>query len=397
MSGPMPIPIDAASVRRPLRTSAWANCNAAEASTFPRGVPQDGGRGGRSGRDLRLRVAGDYGSAEEAGIVARAAEHWEDRGGGAVLGYTHSWRTIPREWFGQIRIQASVERPEQIAAAHKCGYDAAIVAPRFPRDRAFALPGTTSMVIPCPAQTSGTSCVRCRLSAASSSVPWPMVRKPSVRVGSCRSRQSERASTYQQLEVTMSNFNWTIEASYGLPPEEGNDMNTKLTSQVREAEEGDDHSPATRMICCGPLGACRRSRSPCIVTSSGGASQRSDGRDWALERNGWDRGASCRAAGCLSGFTAAGLLLAGQLRAAWPHEACLPGDASATGGAGRRSVGEAAPGAAGSDARVPRPPCRAAAREAGVGDGRGGPRADGSGMLTPTTIVTLAMESPHAA
>lgn len=44
-----------------------------------------------------------------------------------------------------------------------------------------------------------------------SSAPWPMARKPSGRVGGCGWRQSEPASTYQQLEATMDNFNRTIE------------------------------------------------------------------------------------------------------------------------------------------------------------------------------------------
>jgi hypothetical protein len=105
-------------------------------------IPQDGGRDGRSGRDLRLCVAGDYTTDAEAQVVAGAAERWEDRGGGGVFAFTHGWRNIDRRSFGPIRSLASVERPSDIVEAHARGYDAAIVLPAFASDRAFELPGT---------------------------------------------------------------------------------------------------------------------------------------------------------------------------------------------------------------------------------------------------------------
>lgn len=128
-----------------------------------REIPQDGGRDGRSGRDLRLRVAGDYTTAAEAQVAAGMEERWNARGGGGVFGYTHGWRRVDRVWFGAVRILASVERPEDIADAHARGYDVAITLAEFPSERAFDLPGTGVKVVPCPAQTRGTSCVRCRL------------------------------------------------------------------------------------------------------------------------------------------------------------------------------------------------------------------------------------------
>lgn len=95
--------------------------------------------------------------------LAYAAERWEDRGGGGVFAFTHGWRGIHRASFGPIRILASAEKPEDISAAHQRGYDVAIVLPSFPGARAFDLPGTDVKVIPCPAQTRGTTCVQCRL------------------------------------------------------------------------------------------------------------------------------------------------------------------------------------------------------------------------------------------
>ena len=123
-------------------------------------VPQDGARGGR---DLRLHVGGDIGSTLGAQLLAGAAGRWRDRGGGAVWSFTHTWRDVPREAWGPISVLASVERPEDIAAARAAGYAAAIVVDKFPSDKAFSVPGSNTKIIPCPAETRGKTCVECRL------------------------------------------------------------------------------------------------------------------------------------------------------------------------------------------------------------------------------------------
>jgi hypothetical protein len=59
-------------------------------------------------------------------------------------------------------VLASIERPEQIAEATSQGYAPALVVPEFPNGkRAFMVEGTR--FIPCPAETTGTNCVNCRL------------------------------------------------------------------------------------------------------------------------------------------------------------------------------------------------------------------------------------------
>jgi ParB-like chromosome segregation protein Spo0J len=124
-------------------------------------IPQDGARGGR---DLRLHVGGEVSSTAGAKLLAKAAAWWRARGGGAVFSYTHRWKEIPRSAWGEaISVLASVERPEDIEAARKRGYAAAIVVEDFPSDEAFSLPGTNAKVIPCPAETRGTNCAECRL------------------------------------------------------------------------------------------------------------------------------------------------------------------------------------------------------------------------------------------
>jgi hypothetical protein len=126
---------------------------------WPRGIPQDGARGGR---DLRLHVGGDVFDERSARILSGAAARWIGRGGGRVWTYTHSWRRIPAQAFWPISVLASVEQPSQIAAARRRGYVPSLVVDRFPDGkRPFSFGGTT--FIPCPAETLGKTCVECRL------------------------------------------------------------------------------------------------------------------------------------------------------------------------------------------------------------------------------------------
>lgn len=125
-------------------------------------IPRDGGRDGKSGRDLRLHVAGDVGTAGDARILADDARGWIARDGGIVWTYTHRWRTIPRDAWGPIRVLASVEDARSIERAFARRYDVALVVPEFVRDTIYTLPGTDIRVLPCPAQTRGSTCVECR-------------------------------------------------------------------------------------------------------------------------------------------------------------------------------------------------------------------------------------------
>jgi len=127
--------------------------------SWPRGIPQDGARGGR---DLRLHIGGDVADELSARILAGAAARWLGRGGGRVWTYTHSWRRIPVESFWPISVLASVETPDQVGAARRRGYAPALVVDRFPDGkRPFSVGGTR--FIPCPAETIGKTCVECRL------------------------------------------------------------------------------------------------------------------------------------------------------------------------------------------------------------------------------------------
>jgi hypothetical protein len=128
--------------------------------TLPRSgrIPQDGARGGR---DLRLHVGGDVGTQAGVKTLASAAHRWLARGGGTVWTYTHRWRKIPRSAWGEISVLASVEKPHEMREALARGYAPAITLREFPSDKAFEL--EMVKVIPCPAETFGTTCVECRL------------------------------------------------------------------------------------------------------------------------------------------------------------------------------------------------------------------------------------------
>jgi hypothetical protein len=126
------------------------------------GVPQLGGRDGRSGIDLRLHVAGDIRGVRAAWVLAGAAHRWQARGGGSVWTFSHSWRDIPRKDWGVISVLASIEDSRDAQEARDGGYAPALVVDHFPDgDRTFARAGTRW--VPCPAETRGATCISCRL------------------------------------------------------------------------------------------------------------------------------------------------------------------------------------------------------------------------------------------
>lgn len=147
------------------RDNGWlpdevALLEAAEIKSAFRGgpIPQDGARGGR---DLRLHTGGDVPSTKGARLLAAAARNWLRRGGGAVWTFTKRWREIPRKAFGVISALASVETLEDAKLALDRGYAPAIVLNEHLSHRAEVLNGIR--VIPCPAETRGTTCIQCRL------------------------------------------------------------------------------------------------------------------------------------------------------------------------------------------------------------------------------------------
>src|SRR5262249_56953925 len=84
------------------------------------------------------------------------------RSGKKVWTYTHAWRTVARESWGEsVSVLASVETVRDARAAMAAGYAAAVVVSAFERPTAYQVDGTT--VIPCPEQTRGITCRECGL------------------------------------------------------------------------------------------------------------------------------------------------------------------------------------------------------------------------------------------
>ena len=127
---------------------------------YIRGVPQDGGAGGR---DLRLHVSGDVSCERGTRVLAAAVERFQARGGGACWTYTHRWREVPESAWGPVSCLASVETAAELDAAVAAGYTPALVVESFPSTRVFSLPGSAVRVVPCRAETSNATCVECRL------------------------------------------------------------------------------------------------------------------------------------------------------------------------------------------------------------------------------------------
>jgi hypothetical protein len=116
----------------------------------------------KAGRPLRIHTVGDCKTAPAAELVAGAAERYVAREGGPAWTYTHAWRVVPREAWGDVNVLASCETAAEVKAAHKRGYATALVVDEFPSHRRFDKDGAS--VVPCPAQTKeDVDCAKCRL------------------------------------------------------------------------------------------------------------------------------------------------------------------------------------------------------------------------------------------
>jgi len=119
---------------------------------------------GLSGRrPMRLHVVGDCRTNAAARTVGAAARRYAKRGGQRVWTYTHAWRRVRRESWGEgVSVLASCETPQQVREAQAAGYATAMVVPTHKQAAAYDHGGVK--VVPCPAQTRvGVTCESCRL------------------------------------------------------------------------------------------------------------------------------------------------------------------------------------------------------------------------------------------
>jgi hypothetical protein len=110
------------------------------------------------GYPLRLHASGDCRTETTARTVSNACAEWP----GPVWTYTHAWRDVPRKAWGSVSVLASIESVEDGRAALRAGYAPAVVVHEHPHNgRAWRSNGVTW--IPCPEQTRGVTCAKCRL------------------------------------------------------------------------------------------------------------------------------------------------------------------------------------------------------------------------------------------
>jgi len=116
-------------------------------------------------RPLRLHVVGDSPTIEGTRMLAAAAERYTARGGQKVWTYTHAWRAVPREAWGEISVLASCESLVDVARARMRGYAAALTVEAHSTGRRATMigPGHHVDVLACPEQTRGVACSDCRL------------------------------------------------------------------------------------------------------------------------------------------------------------------------------------------------------------------------------------------
>jgi hypothetical protein len=122
----------------------------------------------KPGQPLRLHTVGDCKTDAAAQVVAAAAARYRARGGGPVWTYTHAWRDVARESWGEVSVFASCETAADVELATARGYATSIVVEQFldarrhivGPDESAAAAGVD--ILPCPENTRGVACSKCR-------------------------------------------------------------------------------------------------------------------------------------------------------------------------------------------------------------------------------------------
>ena len=112
---------------------------------------------------LRLHVVGDLTTLRGVKRVAAAVARYRRRGDQVVWTYSHDWRKLPRDAWGEIEVLASCETEEDAEQAISEGYAPALVVEEFQTGVTYKL-GNGLIGIPCPQETGRRqSCVKCQL------------------------------------------------------------------------------------------------------------------------------------------------------------------------------------------------------------------------------------------
>lgn len=111
-------------------------------------------------KPLRLHIVGDCKTSKAAEILSRAAKDYSEKNNQPVWTYTHAWREIPRNKWGDISVLASCETLEECKYAMKRGYAASIV-----RLKPFQgiMPFNNLNMVACKELVNSIKCEDCRL------------------------------------------------------------------------------------------------------------------------------------------------------------------------------------------------------------------------------------------
>ena len=114
-------------------------------------------------RALRLHIAGDSRTVLGSRLINKAVARWKERGGGLCWSYTHAWKHVHRDEWSNVSMLASISNVSEVDAARAQGYAPAIVVAEHPSEKAYKLPGSDTLFIPCVNQTRGVGCTDCQL------------------------------------------------------------------------------------------------------------------------------------------------------------------------------------------------------------------------------------------
>jgi site-specific DNA-methyltransferase (adenine-specific) len=120
-------------------------------------------------RPLRLHTVGDCATDVAAFLVSDASGRYRARGGGPVWTYTHAWRDVSRESWGDVSVLASCETESDVRAAQERGYATSIVIDtEFKKKGRYRLSAEDGQaegveIFPCLEQTIGRTCADCTL------------------------------------------------------------------------------------------------------------------------------------------------------------------------------------------------------------------------------------------
>lgn len=107
---------------------------------------------------LRLHVVGDAATPQAARVIAAACADYSAKHGQPVWTYTHAWKRVPRDAWGEVSVLASCETTQEAKAAIARGYAVALVSDI---ERTEKRDGLT--LIPCPNQRNKSyTCTMCK-------------------------------------------------------------------------------------------------------------------------------------------------------------------------------------------------------------------------------------------